>query len=106
MIGLKSFGGSESGLSGQHFGREFAVAVRLSPGITIGNVGGEEVEGLTSFGFKTFAMCSIGTADVATSREEAKPMIKARGSIENPNAVSKVNIQVCEGSKGETHKGK
>lgn len=63
------------------------MIVRLFVGMTIDKVGGEKVDGFASFDVPTVGMRSVGMANVVTSREKAKQMIKARDSIEGSNAV-------------------
>lgn len=79
--------GSRPGCSGIHTGRQVAVIVRLFVEMTIDKVGGEKVDGFASFDVPTVGMRSVGMANVVTSKEKAKQMIKARDSIEGSNAV-------------------
>lgn len=86
-----------SGSSGTHIGRPFAVVVRLFIKRSLGKVGGERVDRFVSFDGETIKLCSVGMANVVTSREETKQMIKTRAGIEGPNAVCKVDLQMREG---------
>lgn len=64
--------GSASESSGQHVGRRVATVVRLSARKAVRKARGKNRDGLTSFGVETFGMCSVGTANVVASRDEAK----------------------------------
>ena len=73
--------GSGSVISGQHLGRQLAVAVRLIPRRTVVKFRDKDLDGLTSFGIEVIETCSVGKANAVMSKADAK-RIKAKDSIE------------------------
>ena len=85
-------------MSGQHLGAPFAVVVKLFARMTVVKFEDGKVDGLESFLAEIIGMCSVERGNVVTSREKAKQIIKARGNIESPIAISKFGVHECESS--------
>ena len=56
----------------------------------------ERVDGLTSLGVERLGECFVGTADVVTSREVMRQMIKNGDDIEDLKVEPDLEAQVCQ----------